>query len=164
MAITQSRMIELIRIADALTTTILFHKEQIYSIITALPQDLPRDDLISAVRSIQTLTHSLSISPSHLNTLAAERAHFKLNARRNDRIAKKARQRRGVALDAISATAPQSLTSKPTPQPDLPAIVHSLSSRKIEINKIHKKFNMPEPYSNPHNDTEPLLPEHNEMA
>lgn len=174
MAIAQTRLIALIGIAEAFKAALLERQRGIEAIIAELPAGPSVGDALRALQLIQQLNNDLSFSPAHLETLLTEKAHFKLHAGRNARLAKKARQRRGSGPGAgPSATAPQVIGAgqttayyAQTPQaargeaePASPA-APSLSALKLTINAHHKAFRMSAPYADPYDDSEPLRPGH----
>lgn len=146
MPISQSRVITLIQIAETFKTELLTRQRAITAIISDIPPDAPRESLLRAVQLIQTYNSELTLSPAALDTLSTERAHFKLHAKRNARLAANARKRKGKLSPATTLS-----TSK---------LASPLAARKLDLNATYKQFNMPEPYPDPHNDSEPLLPEH----
>jgi hypothetical protein len=193
MAITQTRMIALIRIADNLKNQLLTLQSALSDTYTTLPPNPTTSDFLYALQTIQNIKNSISIPPADLETLADERAHFKLHASRNDRLAKRARQRRTGEPSTASLTAPDKITSRPgpfalstaiSPRPaknpqqltgaarpystirplsadELSTHINmDLVAQKLAINAQHARYNMPEPYADPYNDAEPLLPEH----
>lgn len=162
MAITQTRMIALLTIAETFKNELLARQRGIADILSEIPPDAPREALLRAAQLIQTYNSELSLPPAALDTLATERAHFKLHAARNDRLARKARQRRGSPIDAPSATAPERLLTKassPFTRTFTPP-TSTLAAQKLSYNVQYARYNMPAPYLDPHNDDEPLLPEH----
>lgn len=164
MAITQTRMLTLLAISERLKNFLSLSQSQTSFIISSLSPDPSREELLSAIQSIQTLNASISIPSADIETLAIERAHFKANANRNERLARKARQRRGVPPNSPSSTAPTTLSpaplhlSQPSPSP------LSLSARKLSLNQTYEQFDMPPPYADPYDNSEPLLPEHDETT
>ena len=162
MAITQTRMIALLTIAETFKNELLARQRGIADILSEIPPDAPRESLLRAAQLIQTYNSELSLPPAALDTLATERAHFKLHASRNDRLARKARQRRGSPIDAPSATAPERLLTKassPFTRTFTPP-TSTLAAQKLSYNAQYARYNMPAPYLDPYNDAEPLLPEH----
>lgn len=111
MAITQSRMLALIKIADDFKDQLLFFNRIISSTISELPLKPTYDELLTSIRTIQNINNGTSINGSALEILATEKAHFKQNATRNARLAAKARIKRGLDpdLSAPRSTAPASI-------------------------------------------------------
>lgn len=95
MAITQTRMLALIKIADEFKDQLLFTNRTIASIFSDLPANPSPADLLSAIQSFQSIAQSITLNANALEILATEKAHFKLNATRNARHAARARQKRG---------------------------------------------------------------------
>lgn len=113
MAITQSRMLSLLKIADSFKNQILAQNAQMSAAIRELPPSPTLDQTLECIQTIQAINSSLTLSPFALETLAAERAHFKANATKNLRQAERARQRRGgTKLSADQTTAPASIGQK----------------------------------------------------
>jgi len=182
MAITQARMIRLIRTADLFKNQILSAQHFVASECKTIPPTATRDELLTAIQTIQLYFAQISFPPADLDNLAAERTHFANNATRNARQAGKVRERRGTSLEAGSITAPTSMDKSKTknwadllnPAPaehgragllianlaKTPETEKTLSQHKLDYNAISKRFNMPVPYEDPYNDEEPLLPEH----
>lgn len=158
MAISQTRMIALLTIAETFKNELLTRQRAIADILSDIPLNAPRESLLRAAQLIQTYNSELSLPPAALDTLATERAHFKLHATRNERLARKARLRRGATLDATSTTSPPTIGQHSRPSP-LPTI-SDLAAQKLSYNAQYARFNMPAPYADPYNESEPLLPEH----
>lgn len=114
MAITQTRMLALIKIADDFKTQLLSTNRTVLDIIRALPIQPSPEELLSTIQSIQHLHLQLTINPQALEILSTERAHFKLNQRRNTRQMLRARKKRGLDLDNAPPrnTAPHAITVK----------------------------------------------------
>lgn len=83
MAISQTRMLALLKISSDFKDQLLFTHRQINSALRALPLSPSPDDLLSTIQQIQTINNSLTINPQALEILANENAHFKQNAQRN---------------------------------------------------------------------------------
>jgi hypothetical protein len=165
MAITQTRMIALLTIAETFKNELLARQRGIADILSEVPPDAPRESLLRAAQLIQTYNSELSLPPAALDTLATERAHFKLHASRNDRLARKARQRRGSPIDAPSTTAPDKITPRSSIFPPkgggtIITPASALAAQKLSYNAQYARYNMPAPYLDPYNDAEGLLPEH----
>lgn len=115
MAITQTRMLALIKIADDFKDQLLFFNRTISSAIRDLPPAPTFDELLATIQSVQNICNTMSINPNALEILATEKAHFKQNATRNSRMAMKARLKRSGgddrSLEAIPPrhTAPASI-------------------------------------------------------
>lgn len=111
MAITQNRMLSLIHIADEFKSTLFYTQQFIQDTIKELPKNPSNSDLLSALQSIQQYSAAISFSPAAIENLANEKAHFKLNARRNERSAHSQRRKRGTDESATPArsTAPRSI-------------------------------------------------------
>ena len=189
MAITQSRMLALITIADDFKTQLISTNRTALDLIAQLPPQPSREDLLSTIHALQYLHTQITINPSALETLLTERAHFKLNSQRNTRQMLRARQKRGQDLERPTPkqTAPQSMTLKksnadsfygkpaqtysgaaaqynkvqPLSDAELAATGYDeqLTSIKIEANREAAKYNMKEPYPDPYNNDELLHPE-----
>ncbi len=116
MAITQSRMLALIKIADDFKDQLLFFNRIISSTITDLPRNPSHEELLAAIQTIQNINNGASINGNALEILAIEKAHFKQNATRNARLAAKARMKRGLDpdLSAPRSTAPASIARQVT--------------------------------------------------
>lgn len=112
MAISQTRMLALIKIADDFKSQLLFFNRTISSAIRDLPPSPTPADLLSTIQQIQNINNSLTLSPIALETLATEKAHFKQNAARNARMALKARLKRGQDLEHVAprSTAPDAIS------------------------------------------------------
>jgi len=102
MAITQTRMLALIKIADDFKDQLLFINRTISSTIREIPPAPTFDDLLSAIQALQNINNSITINPNAMEILATEKAHFKQNATRNSRMAMKARLRRATGDDKDS--------------------------------------------------------------
>lgn len=187
MAITQNRMLELIRIADAFKTKILDYEQAVQGLLKDLPPNATPEQLWGFVQSIQLLANSITLSAQDLEILSMEKAHFKLNATRNLREAKRQRARRGQNLEAINprSTAPDSINVKfspkyahitrelaPKPRENFaafgqainPSLIAGLDEglvrQKLEINKLYEDKKMRAPYADPFDDSIPLEPDH----
>lgn len=114
MAISQSRMLALIKIADDFKTQLLSTNRAVLDLIRALPIQPTPEELLTTIQAVQHLHLQLSLSPQALEILSTERAHFKLNSQRNTRQMLRARKKRGLDLDYAPPrnTAPQTLTTK----------------------------------------------------
>jgi len=114
MAITQSRMLALIQIAEDFKSQLLSTNRTALDIIRDLPPNSSSAELLSTIQALQHLHLSLTISPQALEILSTERAHFKLNSQRNTRQMLRARRKRGQDLDHAPNrnTAPHTLTSQ----------------------------------------------------
>lgn len=114
MAITQTRMLALIKIAEDFKNNILTTNRLISSAIRDLPPSPTPADLLSTIQHIQNINNSLSFDPHALQTLADEKAHFKQNAARNTRMALKARLKRSdsTELHNPQTTAPLAIGAK----------------------------------------------------
>lgn len=114
MAITQTRMLALIKIADDFKTQLLSTNRAVLDLIRDLPRDPFKEELLATIQSIQHLHLQLSLSPQALEILSTERAHFKLNSQRNTRQMLRARKKRGLDLDYAPPrnTAPHAITVK----------------------------------------------------
>lgn len=116
MAISQTRMLALIKIADDFKDQILSLNRLISSTIRELPPSPSPAELLATIQMIQNINNGISLSPQALEILATEKAHFKQNATRNSRMAMKARLKRAQgddrSLDAIPPrhTAPASIS------------------------------------------------------
>lgn len=175
MPIAQSRMLDLIRIADTFKGQTLTTQRLISETIRALSPRPSTDELLAAIQTIQHINNAVHFAPSDLETLATERAHFRLNKSRNTRLAAKARLKRGAPLESAGTTAPPTIGTPPNPNAPLrgvaarfallpdsdlaPHIDLPLAERKIAINAAHSTHNMPLPYPDPY-DGAPLAPEH----
>lgn len=189
MAITQSRMLALISIAEDFKTQLISTNRTALDLINQLSSQPTREELLSTIHALQYLHTNITISPSALETLLTERAHFKLNSQRNTRQMLRARQKRGQDLERPTPkqTAPQSMTLKKSNADtfyDKPAQTYTgaaaqynkvqvltdaqlaatgydeqLTNIKIEANREAAKFNMLAPYPDPYNNDEPLRPE-----
>jgi len=102
-------MLALIKIADAFKDQLLFQTRLISSTIRDLPPNPAPADLLAAIQTLQHLANATTLDPNALELLATEKAHFKLNATRNNRLAAKARIRRGQDADQLGRTAPASI-------------------------------------------------------
>lgn len=189
MAITQSRMLALINIADDFKTQLISTNKTALDLINQLSPQPSREELLTTIHALQYLHTHITISPTALETLITERAHFKLNSQRNTRQMLRARQKRGLDLERPTPkqTAPQSMTLKKSNADsfyDKPAQTYSgaaaqynkvqvlsdeqlaatgydeqITSIKIEANREAVKYNMKEPYPDPYNNDEPLRAE-----
>jgi hypothetical protein len=188
MAITQSRMLEVIRVANTFKTKILDYSRTMDEIIKDLPPDASPDQLWRFVRSMQMVAKSLTLSFEDLEILALEQAHFKLNATRNAREAKRQRLRRGKDPETITprSTAPDSIQIKFSPKTThlqremeqtkntnfspkfapttnnslIAGINEDLANQKLAINKLYESKNMRAPYPDFLDDSEQLAPDH----
>lgn len=183
MAISQNRMLELIRIADAFKTKLFETRANIETLAKEVPADATPKQLWDFIASIQLLAHTITVAPNDIETLSVEKAHFKLNATRNAREAKRQRLRRGLNTEVpISrSTAPDSIKVKladtkfeyitrELAQPKrhapltndalLAGIDEALANQKLEINKLYREKNMKEPYEDFLDDSVPLHPDH----
>ena len=85
MAISQTRMLALLKISSDFKDLLLSTHRNISDTIRALPPRPTPDELLSAIQAIQSITNLITINPQALEILANENAHFKLNAQRNMR-------------------------------------------------------------------------------
>lgn len=190
MAITQSRMLALIKIADDFKSQLLTTNRAVLDLIRSLPVQPTPDELLEAIQSIQHFHLQLSINPQALEILSTERAHFKLNQQRNTRQMIRARRKRGLDLDYAPPrnTAPQAITVKESNYDqffDKPASKRfngataqyseikvlsdeelaqltdmELAGHKQTINAFCASHNAPPAYPDPYDDNVPLAPEH----
>ena len=186
MAITQTRMLALIHAGETFRDQILSSNKFVRTLIQSLPSDATQAQTLQTLQDIQQYFAMMSISPEALNTLATEKAHFRANARRNERHAAHARRKRGAsdtftsarstAPDTISPSVPPDLHQYFNIKPDLqPQTVHKptgivaqqqwtaadiLIDQKIKINKLYRDTNQPEPYPDFADETVPLTPDH----
>ena len=186
MAITQTRMLALIHAGETFRDQILSSNKFVRTLIQSLPPNASQSETLQVLQDIQQYFAMLSISPEALNTLATEKAHFRANARRNERHAAHARRKRGAsdtftpsrstAPDTISPSVPENLSQYFNIKPDLqPQVVHKptgivaqqqwtaadvLIDQKIKINKLYRDTNQPEPYPDFADETVPLTPDH----
>ena len=186
MAITQTRMLALIHAGETFRDQILSSNKFVRTLIQSLPSDATQSQTLQVLQDIQQYFAMMSISPEALNTLATEKAHFRANARRNERHAAHARRKRGAsdtftsarstAPDTISPSVPENLSQYFNIKPDLqPQVVHKptgivaqqqwtaadvLIDQKIKINKLYRETNQPEPYPDFADETVPLTPDH----
>jgi hypothetical protein len=188
MAITQTRMLALIHAGETFRDQILSSNKFVRTLIQSLPPNATQAQTLQTLQDIQQYFAMMSISPEALNTLATEKAHFRANARRNERHAAHARRKRGAsdtftsarstAPDTISPSVPPDLHKYFNIKPDLePQVVHKptgivamqqwneadvLIDQKIKINKIHADMNMKEPYNSDaiFDESIPLDPDH----
>lgn len=111
MAITQTRMLALIKIADDFKDQLLFLNRTISSAIRDLPPAPTSEELLATIQMIQNINNGASLNGNALEILATEKAHFKQNATRNARLAAKARMKRGLEPDHFGPrnTAPASI-------------------------------------------------------
>lgn len=114
MAITQTRMLALIKIADDFKSQLLSTNRAVLDLIHDLPRNPTPEELLETIQSIQHFHLQLSLSPQALEILATERAHFKLNKQRNTRQMIRARRKRGMDLDYAPPrnTAPDAIKVK----------------------------------------------------
>lgn len=187
MAISQLRMLELLRIADGLKAKLFDGKRVIDEASRELPADATPAQLWHFVRVMQDYSRTISIAPLDLETLAIEKAHFKLNAVRNAKEAQRQRLKRGKTLeDKIPrSTSPESIqvkmqegkyaaiTRELAPPPKLNdaasaavALVASLNEdlvrHKLKINEVYQSMKLDAPYPDPYDDSEPLAAKHKE--
>lgn len=186
MAITQTRMLALIHAGETFRDQILSSNKFVRTLIQSLPPNASQSETLQVLQDIQQYFAMMSISPEALNTLATEKAHFRANARRNERHAAHARRKRGAsdtftsarstAPDTISPSVPENLSQYFNIKPDLaPQVVHKptgivaqqqwtaadvLIDQKIKINKLYRETNQPEPYPDFADETVPLTPDH----
>jgi|688.fasta_scaffold23911_26 hypothetical protein len=85
MAISQTRMLALLKISSDFKDLLLSTHRNISDAIRALPPQPTPDELLSTIQTIQAITNLITINPQALEILANENAHFKLNAQRNTR-------------------------------------------------------------------------------
>lgn len=186
MAITQTRMLALIHAGETFRDQILSSNKFVRTLIQSLPPNTSQSETLQVLQDIQQYFAMMSISPEALNTLATEKAHFRANARRNERHAAHARRKRGAsdayassrstAPDTISPSVPENLSQYFNIKPDLaPQTVHKptgivaqqqwtaadiLIDQKIQINKLYRDTNQSEPYPDFADETVPLTPDH----
>jgi hypothetical protein len=185
MAITQTRMLALIHAGETFRDQILSSNKFVRTLIQSLPANATQAQTLQTLQDIQQYFAMMSISPEALETLATEKAHFRANARRNERHAAHARRKRG-ASDAYTSTRS---TAPDTISPAVPAALHQyfnikpelqpeprkatgivgmqqwtaadvLIDQKIKINKLYRDTNQPEPYPDFADETVPLHPDH----
>lgn len=166
MPITQSRMQNLIKAVDSYASTLHALTRFISETASAIPPEASPADLLTAITNIQQFS-ALSTVPQDLLTLVAEeKAHFKLNANRNERHARRARlKRKGLAKPAQLPPIPSVTTSGEMPllsNVELArlGIDFVLSGHKIKMNEQHKEWGMPIPYPDIHDNSIPLTDEH----
>ena len=188
MAITQTRMLALIHAGETFRDQILSSNKMVRTLIQSLPPNATQAQTLQVLQDIQQYFAMMSISPEALNTLATEKAHFRANARRNERHAAHARRKRGASDTFTPARSTAPTTISPSVPPDLhkyfnikpelePQVVHKptgivayqqwndadvLIDHKIKINKIHADMNMKEPYNSDaiFDESVPLDPDH----
>lgn len=184
MAITQTRMLELIRIAEDLKRKLLETRANIEELTKDLPAVPTIAQAMDTIKSLQFLAHHISVAPRDLEILATEKAHFKLNATRNAREAKRQRLRRGQNPESApqpKSTAPASIHVKLSdtkyeyitrelapPKQQAPmtndaliaGIDETLAAQKLEINKFYREMGQPEPYADFLDESVPLTNEH----
>lgn len=188
MAISQARMLALINIADDFKSQLLSTNRAALDILKELPINPSPEELLSSLQAIQYLHTHVTLNPNAIETLANERAHFKLNSQRNTRQMLRARQKRGQNLEqptpkqtaplAIAVKKrneesfydkPQKFTGAAAPYSKVQVLSDEqlaqymdieLAENKIKINKFCESVKMPAPYPDPYDDSIPLLPEH----
>lgn len=114
MAITQTRMLALIKAADDFREKLLFAEKFIQQTFAEIPRNPTLDEALSAIHTVQHFLAQLAISPQHLDTIATERAHFTANASRNARHALRARIKRNQSdsFNPARSTAPDNIGAK----------------------------------------------------
>lgn len=164
MPIKQERMLTLLEAADAFSTTLRAASAFINETASAITPDSDRETLLTAIQQIQQYFALTSIPHRLLEAIAEEKAHFKLNRARNERHARRSKLKRAGLRPATPALpAPPTFQQHP-PLSDIELARQgyddSLTSKKIEINAVHRASNLPEPYLDPYDNSIPLLPDH----
>lgn len=169
MPISQSRMLNLIKAVDAYSSTLHSLTSFISSTASAIPPDPPPAILLSAITNIQQFAALAAVPQSLLTCVAEEKAHFKLNAARNERHARRAKRKRLAQRD-LSPNLPPIPSHQLAPA-NSPAILSdielaklgvdfTLSGHKIEINNFYLEQGLPAPYPDQHDNSIPLTPDH----
>lgn len=178
MAISQLRMLELLRIAEGIKVKLFDGKRVIEEAALELPRDATPAQLWHFVAVMQDYARSISIAQHDTETLAMEKAHFKLNAVRNAKEAQRQRLKRGRTLeDRISkSTAPESiqikmqegkyaaitreLSSPPKTTDTIAQIVATMDEElvrnKIKLNEMYRGLKLEEPFPDVYNGAELL--------
>lgn len=170
MPIKQERMIALLSAADSLSQTIKNAATFVSTTASAIPPSPSPDELLTALQAIQSYMALISIPHQHLEAIATEKAHFKLNEARNKRHAARARRNRTSSpLPAPTPTTAPPNTSPPnTSQPAILSDIElarlgvdfAMADQKMAINEYHSARNMVIPYPDPYDDSVPLTDEH----
>lgn len=166
MPITQSRMLNLIKAADAYASTLHSLTRFISDTASAIPPDAPSDTLLTALQNIQQFSALSTIPQDLLTLLAEEKAHFKLNATRNERHARRAKlKRQGLFTPQSLPPIPSPTTSKQMPLlSDIElarlGVDFGLTEQKLKMNEQHKEWGMPIPYPDVFDNSIPLSDEH----
>lgn len=164
MPISQSRMLNLIKAIDAYASTHHTLTKFIADTATAIPPQPSADILLTALQNIQQFA-ALSAVPQHLLTIVAEeKAHFKLNAARNERHARRSKLKR-------QGLRPAQLPAQPAPPAQTEFIPLSdvqlarqgldigLAAHKLKINQDWEALGQRAPFPDIYND-EPLTLDH----
>lgn len=167
MPITQNRMIALLAAAQAARTSLKNAANFTRELSSSITPETPAPDLLSALQAIQSYMALLSLSPEHLETIATEQAHFKLNAARNTRHAARARKKRAKHSPHAPAALPSSPSIDPYLQPapmsdaDLSSHINiELCLHKKKINELYAELGQPAPYPDIYDDSQALAPDH----
>lgn len=162
MPITQSRMIALIAAADELKDGVLAARRFIGDTLKALPANPTREEALGALQGFQQYLDQFIIPAATFDLLANEKAHFRANAARNARHARRAAAKRSGAPKAH--TAPTAIGTAPSAgqRPALPAshtLLSPLALAKLSINETCAACNMPPEFSPAElHDDAPLAP------
>lgn len=165
MPISQTRMLNLIKAIDSYSSTLHALTRFISNTASAIPPNPPPDMLLSAISNIQQFA-ALSTVPNDLLTLVAEeRAHFKLNAARNERHALRAKKKRLAHSPRSMPQIPQqhfAPTSSPLSDIELArlGVDFVLSGQKLEINQFYLEQGLPAPYPDHLDNSTPLTDDH----
>ena len=186
MAITQERMIALITAARQCKDCALTYQRLISYEIKNLSPNPTREELLTFVQMVQTLSLTTSIPMEAAEILAREEEHFRLMATKNRRSAEYAKRKRAtgttylstpemvglksptapLTLDRLKFTSLQSITQPHPTHPNQPAkpITNwgpedDIIQHKIRINAEHKKVKMAEPYPDVYDSSQPLRPD-----
>ena len=166
MPISQTRMLNLIKAIDAYSTTLRSLTSFISHTAATIQPNAPADFLLTAITNIQQFAALSSVPQNLLTCVAEEKAHFKLNAARNERHALRAKKKRLAAQKPTSNQPPQ------LPAPNLETQILSdiqlaalgidfaLSNHKLQINRFYLEQGLPVPYPDHLDNSIPLTDDH----
>lgn len=166
MAITQSRLKSIVLAGKAFQDQWTLTRQAVHAILKSIPAAASPNDLQSALRAVQLTMERSIVEPQHGELLVSELTHIKLTEKKNAKVAEYQRRKRAAEGARPSphlspnAIAPNPYKSLPSATPSPSAGVSPLADLKMRYNALHRDFGMHEPYANPLDEGEGLLPEH----